>query len=68
MGKIKSKGIKRSAEVLVETDIVFDKEFEKNKKILGNEIPSKKMRNQLAGYLVRLKKNQEKKEKELKAE
>jgi len=56
MGKIKSKLIKRSAKTLTEKGIEFAGDFEKNKKILGNTMPSKKLRNQMAGYLVRLKK------------
>jgi len=60
MGKIKSKTIKRSAESLLKEDIDFTKDFEKNKKILGNTMPSKKIKNQLAGFLARLKKQEEK--------
>ena len=57
MGKIKSKLIKRSAEELVRRGIVFTESFEQNKKILGNSMPSKKIRNQIAGYLSRKNKN-----------
>ena len=57
MGKIKSKLIKRSAEELVKRGIVFTESFEQNKKILGNSMPSKKIRNQIAGYLSRKNKN-----------
>lgn len=68
MGKIKSKQVKRSSEQLVKAGIVFSEDFEKNKKILGREMPSKKMRNRMAGYLVR-RTNQKKIEAEkLKAE
>jgi len=56
MGKIKSKMIKRSAKTLAEKGIKFTDDFERNKKILGNTMPSKKLRNRMAGYLVRLKK------------
>jgi len=56
MGKIKSKIIKRSAKTLTEKGIKFTDDFEENKKILGNTMPSKKLRNRMAGYLVRLKK------------
>jgi len=55
MGKIKSKLIKRTAGELLRKDIKFTKDFEKNKKILGSTMPSKKIRNQMAGYLSRLK-------------
>lgn len=56
MGKIKSKLIKRSAEELVRKGIEFTENFEKNKKILGDTMPSKKIRNQIAGYLAHLQK------------
>jgi len=59
MGKIKSKMVKRSAEEIVKRDIGFSTDFDKNKKILGsNTMPSKKIRNQMAGYLVRLKRKE----------
>ena len=63
MGKIKSKLIKRSTKAFIQKGVEFDEDFGKNKKVLGNEMPSKKLRNQMAGYLSRLKK-QEKKEQE----
>ncbi len=56
MGKIKSKLIKRSAKELVKKGIEFSEDFERNKKILGNTMPSKKIRNQIAGYLSKLSK------------
>ena len=57
MGKIKSKLIKRTAKNLIGKGIEFNTEFEEDKKILGNNtMPSKKIRNQLAGYLARVKK------------
>lgn len=58
MGKIKSKTIKRSAEELRRRGIAFGTEFDRNKKILGNTMPSKKIRNQLAGYISRLEKRE----------
>ena len=58
MGKIKTKLIKRTAENLIEKDIPFTDDFEKNKKILGNTMPSKKIRNQIAGQLARMKKQE----------
>ena len=48
--------IKRSTKELIEKGIEFSDDFEKNKKILGDTMPSKKIRNQLAGYASRLKK------------
>jgi ribosomal protein S17E len=56
MGKIKSKLIKRTAHELLQKGIEFTDSFEENKKILGSSMPSKKIRNQIAGYLARLKK------------
>ena len=56
MGKIKGKLIKRTAKILTAEGIKFNSDFEKNKKILGNTMPSKKIRNQMAGYLARLRK------------
>ena len=60
MGKIKTKLIKRSAEELVKQGIDFTPDFEENKKILGDTMPSKKIRNQIAGYLSRKKKQENK--------
>ncbi|PJE81637.1 30S ribosomal protein S17e [Candidatus Pacearchaeota archaeon CG10_big_fil_rev_8_21_14_0_10_32_42] len=61
MGKIKSKQVKRASKELMENGIDFHDDFEKNKNILGSEMPSKKMRNKMAGYLSRFM-NQQKKE------
>ncbi len=58
MGKIKSKSVKRAAEVLVEKGIEFTDSFEKNKKVLEGVTPSKKLRNQMAGLLTKLKKRE----------
>lgn len=58
MGKIKSKTIKKSAVTLVSEGVEFGENFEENKKILKNTMPSKKVRNQMAGYLVRIKKHE----------
>jgi len=60
MGKIKSKLIRRSSKTFLEKGIEFEGNFEKNKKILGNTMPSKKLRNQMAGFLVREKKQKKK--------
>ena len=58
MGRIKSKLVKRTAQnLLKEADSEFSSDFTKNKKVLKDTMPSKKIRNQVAGYLVRLKKN-----------
>ncbi len=56
MGKIKSKLIKRTTNELMKKGVEFSESFEENKKILGKTMPSKKIRNQMAGFLARLKK------------
>jgi ribosomal protein S17E len=58
MGKIKSKQIKAYSHEIINLGIEFSGDFEKNKKILGREMPSKKMRNQMAGYISRYKKKE----------
>jgi len=58
MGKIKSKLVKRTANELIRKGIQFSKSFDENKKILGKTMPSKKIRNQMAGFLARLKKKE----------
>ncbi len=55
MGKIKSKSIKRSAKELIKKGVKFSENFEANKRILGNSMPSKKIRNQIAGFLAKRK-------------
>jgi len=58
MGRIKSKLVKRTAHKLLKQENKFDNKFEKNKNLLGKSMPSKKIRNQIAGYIARLKKSQ----------
>jgi ribosomal protein S17E len=58
MGKIKSKMIKRTTNELIKRGIQFSSEFNDNKKILGNTMPSKKLRNQMAGYIARIKRQE----------
>ncbi len=58
MGKIKSKIIKNSANNLIKKGIEFTENFEENKKILADTMPSKKIRNQMAGFLARIKKRE----------
>ena len=60
MGKTKSKTIRRAGENLVKQGISFTTDFEENKRILKKTMPSKKIRNQMAGFLVRLKKQEKK--------
>ena len=65
MGKIKTRLIKRTGNTLIKKDISFNEEFEKNKKLIGREMPSKKVRNQIAGYIARLKKQEMEKQKKI---
>jgi len=58
MGRIKSTLIKRTSRQLIEnSDESFGKTFTENKKALGSTLPSKKMRNKIAGYIARIKTN-----------
>ena len=57
MGRIKSTLVKRTAETLVkDMKDSFNGEFENNKKSLGSTMPSKRIRNRIAGYITRLNK------------
>ncbi|MFH1787296.1 MAG: 30S ribosomal protein S17e [archaeon] len=58
MGKTKSKLIRRSGQILLKEGIKFNENFTENKRILKNTMPSKKIRNQMAGFLARLKKQE----------
>ncbi len=58
MGKIKTKLVKKTAINLGRRDIPFNGQFENNKKILGSTMPSKKIRNQIAGFLARIKRRE----------
>jgi len=55
MGRIKPKLIKRTTRALLSQENKFSSNFEENKKRLADTMPSKKVRNKIAGYLVRLK-------------
>jgi len=58
MGRIKQKLIKRTSRQLVEnSNELFGKTFEENKTALGKSLPSKKVRNKIAGYIARINKN-----------
>lgn len=47
--------VKRAAlQLLREENAVFTSSFEHNKRILGNLMPSKPIRNKVAGYIARL--------------
>ncbi len=54
MGRIKSLMVKRAAKQLLEGENLFNDSFEQNKKILKNTMPSKPIRNKIAGYIARL--------------
>ena len=57
MGRIKSTMVKKAAKQLMEGDSSFSGDFTNNKKILGNNtMPSKPIRNKVAGYIGRLAK------------
>ena len=59
MGKIKTKIIKRTARELIKRGVKFRGNFEENKKILGKTLPSKKIRNQIAGFLAKFEKQKQ---------
>lgn len=56
MGRIKQLMVKRASKELMNKEQSFEEEFNSNKKILGSTMPSKKVRNKIAGYIARLKK------------
>lgn len=60
MGRVRQTYIKRLAKDLVEADPErFSEDFDENKEELKEteEFESKKLRNRVAGYIVRVKKN-----------
>ena len=58
MGRIKSKLVKRTSHALLKEKNKFTEKFENNKTLLkGTIMPGKKIRNQIAGYIARVKKN-----------
>jgi ribosomal protein S17E len=59
MGKIKSKLVKRTSHLLLKEENIFTDKFEENKNLLKGPMPSKKIRNQIAGYIARVKKNKQ---------
>jgi ribosomal protein S17E len=61
MGRIKSALIKRTARNLLKEENKFNEDFDNNKKKLGNLMPSKSLRNKIAGYVSRIKKDEQKK-------
>ncbi|MEK6872731.1 MAG: 30S ribosomal protein S17e [Nanoarchaeota archaeon] len=53
MGRIKSKLIKRTGKSLLGEVNNFTDNFKENNEILRGLFPSKKIRNQIAGYITR---------------
>ncbi len=65
MGKIRINVVKRTARKLLQMyPDIFTRDFEHNKKIVNEliEVPSKKLRNQIAGYITHLKKVEERRQ------
>jgi len=60
MGRIKTALIKRTALSLNKGFDGFSTNFVENKKLLGDTMPSKSIRNKVAGYLARLKRFEKK--------
>lgn len=63
MGRIKPLMVKKAALQLFEQVEGFNDNFENNKKLLKDTMPSKAVRNKVAGGLVRLAKKQKQKDK-----
>ena len=55
MGRIKSALIKRTGRNLLKEENLFSESFENNKKLLGDTMPSKRLRNKIAGFITRFK-------------
>jgi small subunit ribosomal protein S17e len=61
MGRVKSALIKRTTRKLIELGPeTYTSKFEDNKRMLTGTMPSKRIRNIVAGYLTRIKKSQSK--------
>jgi small subunit ribosomal protein S17e len=61
MGRIKPLMVKKAAKQLLEGEHKFSESFTQNKRLLIDTMPSKPIRNKVAGYishLVRMKKAQ----------
>ena len=55
MGRIKSTMVKKAAKQLLDGAHAFSADFTHNKRVLGSKtMPSKPIRNKVAGYLARL--------------
>lgn len=68
MGRVKSALIKRTARSLLKEQNKFEIGFDKNKSLLANSMPSKRLRNRIAGYVTRIKQNEIKKKAMFKSE
>ena len=68
MGRIKSALIKRTAKSLIKEPNKFSESFDNNKNYLGKDMPSKSLRNKIAGYLARLKRQEKDKKEKRKQE
>jgi small subunit ribosomal protein S17e len=58
MGRIKSKLVKRTSLTLLKEENAFTDKFENNKELVRGLTESKKVRNQIAGYITRKKKSE----------
>ncbi len=66
MGKVRINVVKRTARKLLQMyPDLFTRDFEHNKKVVNEliEVNSKKLRNQIAGYITHLKKVEERRQK-----
>jgi len=68
MGRVKNSLIKRTARSLLKEENKFTDKFEDSKRLLGSSMPSKRLRNQIAGYIARLKQQENARAEKLKSE
>ena len=68
MGRVKNSLIKRTARSLLKEENKFTDKFEDSKRLLGSTMPSKRLRNSIAGYIARLKKQEKAKAEKLKSQ
>jgi len=68
MGRIKSALIKRTAKAMLKEENQFQEGFDVNKNLIASSMPSKRLRNRIAGYVTRLKRNERKRREMLKNE
>ena len=60
MGRIKTTMVKRATRQLIQQEHEFTEDFEHNKKLIKDLMPSKHVRNKIAGYITRLLKQEKK--------